>query len=48
MSLATEEAIDMLEVLHSGWAFESAFHPERVQQHFASLLAIAEGLTVDD
>jgi AcrR family transcriptional regulator len=44
----TEEAIDMLEILHSGWIFESAFHPERVQQHFASFLAVAEGLTVDD
>jgi hypothetical protein len=43
----TEEAISMLEILHSGWIFESAFHPERVQQHFASFLAVAEGLTVD-
>jgi len=43
----TEEAVNLLEVIHSGWVFESAFHPERVKQHFASLLAIVEGLTVD-
>jgi AcrR family transcriptional regulator len=44
---STGEGVRMLEVLHSGWAFETSIEPTHAEEFFASVLLIADAISID-